>query len=85
MCHGAHGSTAGCRSGFHDNGDFLFRTGEEMKDVDELLWFKSHGIPLSEHLNSRQMDVHRPKIWITMVIHRLTGFDSQMMIDFDRF
>lgn len=59
----AHGAIAGCRSGFHDNGDFLFRTGEEMKDVDELLWVKSHRIPLSEHLNSRSMDVHRPKIW----------------------
>lgn len=26
-----------CRSGFHDNGDFLFRTGEEMKDIIILL------------------------------------------------
>ena len=33
-CWNPNSENTGCRSGFHDAGDFLFRAGEEMKDMD---------------------------------------------------
>lgn len=34
ICRNPNSEHTGCRSGFHDAGDFLFRAGDEMKDMD---------------------------------------------------